>query len=96
VMAVLVLFVDLTGVVAVSTFALLFTYVLANVSAFRLKTKDRLYPRFLPLIGLATCLVLFVTVFFVSLMAWVTGLAFLAAGTVIYFIKKTRFKKPAS
>ncbi len=96
VMALLVLFVDLTGVVAVSTFALLFTYVLANVSAFRLKTKDRLYPRFLPLVGLATCLVLLATVFFVSLMAWIMGVAFLAAGAVIYFIKKTRFSKKAS
>jgi APA family basic amino acid/polyamine antiporter len=95
VMALLVLFLDLSGVVAVSTFALLFSYVSANVSAFRLKTENRLYPRFLPLVGLATCLVLLVAVFFVSLMALITGMAFLAVGAVMYFVKKTRFSKQA-
>ena len=63
-MALLVLFVDLTGVVAVSTFALLFGYVFANISAFRLKCENRLYPRFVPLLGLATCLALLVVVLF--------------------------------
>ena len=37
VMAVLVLFVDLTSVVALSTFALLFNYIITNISAYRLK-----------------------------------------------------------
>jgi APA family basic amino acid/polyamine antiporter len=92
-MALLVLFVDITGVVAVSTFALLFGYVFANISAFRLKHENRLYPRFLPLLGLATCLALFVVVFFAAPMAWITGVAFLAAGAVLYYVKKVRFDK---
>jgi APA family basic amino acid/polyamine antiporter len=92
-MALLVLFVDLTGVVAVSTFALLFGYVFANVSAFRLKCENRLYPRFVPVLGLATCLALFVVVVFAAPMAWITGVAFLAAGAVLYYVKKARFGK---
>ena len=39
-MAALVLFVDLTSVVAVSTFALLFTYCIVNISAFKLKSGE--------------------------------------------------------
>lgn len=58
VMTMLALFVDLAGVVAVSTFALLFYYALANVSALRLKTDVRLYPKLVPAIGLATCVIL--------------------------------------
>ncbi|MGC8939417.1 MAG: APC family permease, partial [Candidatus Bathyarchaeia archaeon] len=47
-MTLLVLFVDLSRVVAISTFALLFYYAMANISALKLKVQDRLYPRFIP------------------------------------------------
>ena len=40
-MAVLVLFVDLTRVVAISTFALLFNYSITNIAAFKLKNGGR-------------------------------------------------------
>jgi len=92
-MTLLVLFADLTSVVAISTFALLFWYIFANFAAFRLKVENRLYPRFLPLVGLATCVALFVIVFFVARTAFYIGVAFLAAGTIYYAIKKTRFNK---
>jgi basic amino acid/polyamine antiporter, APA family len=88
VMTLLVLFVDLTSVVAVSTFALLFWYICANLAAFRLKVKNRLFPRFLPLVGMATCLVLMAIVFVVSMLAWILGISFLLAGAVIYFARK--------
>ncbi|MFB3888531.1 MAG: APC family permease [Candidatus Bathyarchaeia archaeon] len=88
VMALLVLLVDLTGVVAVSTFALLFGYVLANVAAFRLRCEPRCYPRFVPGLGLATCLLLLGAVLFVAPYAWVTGVAFLVAGMGLYIVKK--------
>jgi APA family basic amino acid/polyamine antiporter len=39
-MILLVLFVDLTRVVAISTFALLFYYTLANIAALKLKTPE--------------------------------------------------------
>jgi APA family basic amino acid/polyamine antiporter len=87
-MTLLVLFFDLANVVAVSTFALLFWYIFANLSAFKLKVENRLYPKFLPIIGLVTCLTLFIVVFFVARNAFYIGLAFLAAGTIYYFAKK--------
>jgi APA family basic amino acid/polyamine antiporter len=87
VMALLALFVDLKRVVVVSTFALLFWYVLVNLAAFRLKCEKRLCPRWLPVLGLSTCLVLLVVVFFVSEFAWIAGLACLLVGAVIYALK---------
>ena len=92
VMALLAWFVDLTGVVVVSTFALLFWYVLVNVAAFRLKHANRMYPRVVPAIGFSTCLVLLVTVFFVAQVAWTVGVAFLLAGTLLYVVKRTQRK----
>jgi basic amino acid/polyamine antiporter, APA family len=87
-MSLMVLFLDLTSVVAISTFALLFWYIFANLAAFRLKVESRLFPRFLPLVGLGTCMVLFVAVFFVAPAAFYSGVAFLGAGTVYYTVKK--------
>ncbi len=84
-MAVLVLFVDLTQVVAISTFALVFTYCITNIAAYKLKngsTKRRI----LPLAALVTCLMLLVFLLFASTQAWIIGVAFLLAGTVYYLI----------
>ena len=89
VMALLVLFVDLTGVVVVSTFALLFWYVLVNLAAFRLKCEKRLCPRWLPVLGLSTCLVLLAVAFFVAPFAWTAGVACLLVGTVFYVLRRT-------
>ncbi len=87
-MILLVLFVDLNSVVAVSTFALLFWYVFANLAAFRLKVENRLFPRVLPLLGMATCLALLVIVFIVAQLAWILGISFLFVGALIYIAKK--------
>ena len=86
-MALMALFVDLPRVAAVSTFALLFYYTFANVCALRLKTENRLYHRFLPLVGLTLCLILLAVVVFASLQAWLIGIACLAIGAVVYAIK---------
>jgi APA family basic amino acid/polyamine antiporter len=86
IMALLVLSVDLTAVVAVSTFAQLFYYGSANVSALRLKASARLYPRFLPAVGLGTCILLMVLV---SLSAFAVGLVCLIVGTLYYVIKQS-------
>ena len=86
-MAILVLFVDLKPVVAISTFALLFYYSITNVAAFRLK-NGVWQQRVLPLLGLATCLLLFVFVLFASPEAWVIGVIFLIAGTAYYAVRK--------
>lgn len=93
VMSVLVLFVDLTGIVVVSTFALLFWYVLVNVAALRLNCERRLCPRWLPVLGLSTCLILLTAVFFVAPLAWTTGVIFLFVGGVFYIVRKKLTRK---
>jgi len=89
-MAVLVLFVDLNRVVAISTFALVFNYSITNISAFRLKNGNggRLQ-RFLPLLGLVTCIMLLVFILFASPEVWIAGVVFLAIG-IGYFVGKKR------
>jgi APA family basic amino acid/polyamine antiporter len=87
-MALLVLVIDLSKVVAISTFALLFYYSFANLSALRLKGEKRLYPRFVPILGTASCLALLVFIFFASTQAWIIGIAGLMAGVIYYAAKK--------
>lgn len=87
-MTVLVLFFDLTGVVAVGTFGALFYYALTNIAAFKLKTKKRRYPRLISIIGLITCIVLLAFVLFVATQACIIGAISLIAGTIYYSLKK--------
>jgi len=88
-MAFLVLVIDLTRVVAISTFALLFYYSLANLSALRLRNEERRFPRFMPVLGIGSCLALLVFLLFASRDAWIIGVSGLAAGA-IYYAAKTR------
>ncbi len=87
-MALLVLIADLSKVVAISTFALLFYYSFANISALKLKVEKRLYPLFVPILGTASCLALLVFIFFASRQAWIIGLAGLISGAIYYAAKK--------
>jgi APA family basic amino acid/polyamine antiporter len=86
-MAALVLLVDLGQVVAVSTFALLFYYGIANVCALRLDPAARRYARVVPALGVASCLLLLVAILFASPRAWLVGLATLAVGTLYYALR---------
>ncbi len=86
-MAVLVLFVNLNQVVAISTFALLFNYSITNISAFKLKENCTRH-KVLPMLGLATCIMLLVFILLASTQAWVIGVAFLIAGTAYYAFRK--------
>ena len=92
-MALLVLFFDLTGVVAVSTFGALFYYAFTNASALKLKTEKRRYHKLIPIIGLATCIILLAFVLFIATQAWIIGGASLIAGTVYYTAKKRAAKR---
>jgi APA family basic amino acid/polyamine antiporter len=87
-MALLVLLIDLSSVVAISTFAMLFYYASANISALRLQKEKRMYPNVVPALGVITCLSLLVIILFISPQAWTIGLAGLLAGTVYYFAKR--------
>jgi APA family basic amino acid/polyamine antiporter len=92
-MAVLVLFVDLTRVVVISTFASLFYYALANIAALKLKAQNRRYHRLVPALGLSTCLVLLVFILFASTQAWIIGVIALIAGAVYYGAREARSNK---
>ena len=50
-----ILLADLSLVVAVSTFAMLISYFIANISALRLPRKYQRYPLVVPVIGAITC-----------------------------------------
>jgi len=84
-MTVLALSIDLTGVVAASTFAQLFYYGSANASALRLKAETKRYPRVLPAVGLGACVLLMV---FTSPSALALGVFCLIVGVVYYMAKK--------
>jgi APA family basic amino acid/polyamine antiporter len=87
IMTLLVLFMNLSGVVAISTFALLFCHAFANVSALRLKAQKRLYPRVVSVSGLIACLALLVFILFASPQAWIIGVVGLTVGAIYYFAK---------
>jgi APA family basic amino acid/polyamine antiporter len=87
-MALLVLLIDLTRVVAISTFATLFYYAIANVSALRLKTQGRLYSKVVPVLGAFTCFALLLLTLLVSPDVILIGALGLMAGVIYYFAKK--------
>jgi APA family basic amino acid/polyamine antiporter len=84
----LVLTIDLSKAVAISTYALLFYYSLANISALRLKVEKRRCPRFVAILGAASCLALLVFIFFAARSAWIIGCTGLVAGLIYYAAKK--------
>jgi APA family basic amino acid/polyamine antiporter len=91
-MTVLVLFFDLTRVVAISTFALLFYYSIINIAAFKLNTNHKMN-RVMPVLGLVSLILLLVFVFLASTDSWIIGVVFLVVGTVYYKVfKKLRHK----
>ncbi|MEM2103547.1 MAG: amino acid permease [Candidatus Bathyarchaeia archaeon] len=83
----LVLFVDLTRVVALSTFALLFYYTLANIAALKLKNHVKVYPKTVSVLGAATCIAFLFFSVTVKPEAWSIGVTALAAGAAYYWIK---------
>jgi APA family basic amino acid/polyamine antiporter len=94
-MILLVLFVDITKVVAISNFALLFYYALANVSALRLKAHNRIYPKIVSVLGAASCTVLLIFTLYALPQAWIIGVATLAAGIIIYWLKSLSLRHAA-
>ena len=92
-MAALVLFLDLTHVVAISTFALVFNYSITNIAAYKLKNGNKLVNKVMPLLGLATCILLLAFILLASADAWIVGVAFLIAGTIYYVARKKLMPK---
>jgi APA family basic amino acid/polyamine antiporter len=92
-MAILVLLSDLTHVVAISTFALVFNYSITNIAAYKLKNSNKLVNKVMPLLGLATCILLLAFILLASTDAWIVGVTFLIAGTVYYVAQKKLMHK---
>ena len=86
-MALLALFFDLTGIVVVSTFALLFWYALTNMAALKLGQQNRARYKLLPAIGFGACLVLLAAVLFLEPVAWIAGVACLMMGAILYMLR---------
>lgn len=90
VMAILSLFFDLTRVVSVSSFSLLFYYSLANISALQLEKTNKKYPDLIPVAGLVLCLAIGISLLVSGISILITGLGCLAAGSLIFYLK-TKF-----
>jgi len=77
---------DLALVVAVSTFAMLLYYLIANIAALRLPLEYRRYPPWVPIIGTLSCIGLIV---FLSPASWIIGcIGLVIGGTWFLFRRK--------
>jgi len=85
----LVLFVDLTRVVAISTFALLFYYGLTNIAALHLAPRERRYSNAIPALGVLTCGGLLLVALIQSPFTWILGIIGLGAGVLFYAAKSS-------
>jgi basic amino acid/polyamine antiporter, APA family len=80
-----ILLADLTLVVAVSTFAMLIFYFIANLAALRLPRPYRRYPQMVPATGAVTCAGLAV---FLGINSWIIGLIGLFVGIAWYRMRQ--------
>jgi APA family basic amino acid/polyamine antiporter len=89
VMSAFILLLDLTRILTMSTFAMLLYYMVGNVSAMRL--GDTRLPRYIPVVGLLTCLILLSFSLVISSDSFIIGLIILALGGVYFRLEhKTR------
>lgn len=75
---------DLMTAIGFSSFAILMYYAIANLSAWTLDAKSRLYPRFLSLLGFLSCLILALSLPQASILY---GLVLFALGLLFFKIK---------
>jgi APA family basic amino acid/polyamine antiporter len=84
VMTIFAAFTDLLRAAAISNFASLLYYAIANYAA--LKIEKPVYPRIIPVLGLITCVML---LFFLARDAWIIGGLALLSGIVFYHMEKS-------
>jgi basic amino acid/polyamine antiporter, APA family len=85
-----ILLADLTLVVAVSTFAMLVFYLIADIAAFRIPSDFQKYHRIIPVIGAVSCIAL---IGFLTLNSWIIGCIGMAIGMVYYGIHRQVTKR---
>ncbi|MEX0796889.1 MAG: amino acid permease [Acidimicrobiia bacterium] len=78
-------FADLRGAIGFSSFAVLAYYAIANASAFTQTGKERRWPRWLQVLGMAGCAVLALSLPIASVVA---GASVLAIGAVVWAIRQ--------
>ena len=78
---------DVRTAIGFSSFTVLLYYAIANASAWTLTAAEGRPPRFVPVVGLAGCLVLACAL---PLHSVITGLAVVAAGTLTYGLRRRR------
>jgi basic amino acid/polyamine antiporter, APA family len=83
-----ILLADLALVVAVSTFAMLLYYLIANIAAYRLPRQCRKYPAWVPVTGAASCIGLIV---FLSPDSWIIGCVGILTGGVWFLFRRRNF-----
>jgi basic amino acid/polyamine antiporter, APA family len=82
----IVLIADIRSAIGFSSFAILIYYAIANISALKLASSDRLWPRWLAVPGAIACLAIACSLPFASI---VTGLAVFGVGVLYYsFVTK--------
>ncbi len=81
IMTIFAVFTDLTRAIAISNFASLLYYAIANYAA--LKLEKPTYPRMVPVLGLITCILL---LFFLARDAWIIGSIVILAGIAYYLL----------
>lgn len=89
--AVAAAFGTLRGIAAAASFAILLYYAVANLAALRMPREAKLYPDFVPTVGLAACALLAAAL---SPRTAITGIAVLAAGFVVRAASKALAPKP--
>lgn len=80
-----ILLADLMLVVAVSTFAMLLYYLIANIAAFRLPREHRMYSSWVSIIGALSCFGLIV---FLSPTSWIIGCIGILIGALWFFFRR--------
>lgn len=83
--ATLVSFGDVKTTWSFSAFTVLVYYAITNLAALRLAPPDRRFPRFIPALGLASCLFL---AFWVDASIWIAGLLLLTVGMAWHSIAR--------
>lgn len=89
VVTILVLTLDLRGAIGFSAFGVLVYYAIANASAFTLPHSQRHRHRWLPVLGLAGCLLLAATLPWTSVAAGIAVLALGIAGRGLILNRRT-------
>ncbi len=84
---VVVLFGTLESIVAAASFTILLYYGVANLAAWRMRREDKLYPDWVPLLGMASCALLAATL---PLPTILSGVALLTAGIVWRWLWRRR------